>query len=192
LAIQTLGRLCKKLGFSEYASRLIHPLARILDNEADGDLRREAMETLCTLVYQLGSDYAIFIPMVNKILTKHRIQHSTYETLVSRLLKNQPLILDGAEFAEGPLGGGRSGKGPSENNPADMLAMTPTKLKMNEQKLRRAWEASQRSTKEDWVDWMRRFSVELLQQSPSPALRSCLSMAQVRLISFFFCLKLSS
>lgn len=52
------------------------------------------------------------------------------------------------------------------------------KLKVNEQSLKKAWEASQRSTKEDWVEWIRRFSVELLRESPSPALRSCLSLAQ--------------
>jgi FKBP12-rapamycin complex-associated protein len=52
------------------------------------------------------------------------------------------------------------------------------KLKVNEQSLKKAWEASQRSTKEDWAEWIRRFSVELLRESPSPALRSCLTLAQ--------------
>lgn len=32
--------------------------------------------------------------------------------------------------------------------------------------LRRAWESSQRSTKEDWAEWMRNFSIALLKQSP--------------------------
>ena len=52
-------------------------------------------------------------------------------------------------------------------------------LYVNQQSLRRSWEASQRSTKEDWMEWMRRFSVELLRESPSPALRSCSALAQV-------------
>jgi FKBP12-rapamycin complex-associated protein len=51
---------------------------------------------------------------------------------------------------------------------------------MNEQALRRAWESSQRSTKEDWLEWMRHLSVELLKQSPSPALRACIDLAQVQ------------
>ena len=45
--------------------------------------------------------------------------------------------------------------------------------------LRRAWESSQRSTKEDWAEWMRNFSIELLKQSPSKALKACSSLAQV-------------
>ncbi len=87
LATQTLGRLGNKLNFSDYASRIIHPLARILDGD-DLEIKHVTMETLCTLVYQLGSDYAIFIPMVNKVLVKHRIQHSTYDTLVSRYARH--------------------------------------------------------------------------------------------------------
>ncbi|CAI5726134.1 unnamed protein product [Peronospora destructor] len=52
------------------------------------------------------------------------------------------------------------------------------RLHVNQQNLRRAWEASQRSTKEDWLEWMRRFSIELLRESPSAALRSCCALAQ--------------
>ncbi len=53
------------------------------------------------------------------------------------------------------------------------------RLAVNEAHLRRAWESSQRSTKEDWAEWMRHFSVELLKESPSPALRACAALAQV-------------
>ncbi|KAF1783413.1 Serine/threonine-protein kinase TOR [Phytophthora cactorum] len=55
---------------------------------------------------------------------------------------------------------------------------TNARLHVNQQNLRRAWEASQRSTKEDWLEWMRRFSIELLRESPSAALRSCCALAQ--------------
>lgn len=50
---------------------------------------------------------------------------------------------------------------------------------VNQVALRRAWESSQRSTKEDWAEWMRHFSVELLKESPSPALRATHALAQV-------------
>ena len=50
---------------------------------------------------------------------------------------------------------------------------------MGELNLRRAWESSQRSTVEDWFEWMRYFSVELLRESPSPALRATAPLAQV-------------
>lgn len=53
------------------------------------------------------------------------------------------------------------------------------RLPLNDNNLRRAWECSSRSTKEDWAEWMRHFSVELLKESPSPALRACHAIALV-------------
>ncbi|EGG15157.1 protein kinase [Cavenderia fasciculata] len=177
LAIQTIGRLCKKLNFSDYASRIIHPLARVLDVPGENDLKDDALQTLCSLVYQLGSDYAIFIPMVGKVLNKREISSASYELLVSKLLKNQQLISTG-----GPedFPGARHPDTVSEDgqNTTPSPEIGFKKLKVNEQHLKNAWETSQRSTKEDWVEWIRRFSVELLRESPSPALRSCLSLAQ--------------
>ncbi|CAL5358145.1 unnamed protein product [Camellia sinensis] len=51
---------------------------------------------------------------------------------------------------------------------------------VNDVRLRSAGEASQRSTKEDWAEWMRHFSIELLKESPSPALRTCARLAQLQ------------
>lgn len=53
------------------------------------------------------------------------------------------------------------------------------KLPVNQQQLKKSWEASQRSTKDDWQEWIRRFSVELLKESPSYALRSCANLAAI-------------
>ena len=41
----------------------------------------------CRLPVQLGSDFAIFIPTINKALLRHRIPHPKYENLISKLLK---------------------------------------------------------------------------------------------------------
>ena len=51
-------------------------------------------------------------------------------------------------------------------------------MPVDEDALKRAWESSQRSTKEDWAEWMRQFAVELLRESPSPALRATHTLAQ--------------
>lgn len=62
-----------------------------------------------------------------------------------------------------------------ETPSADLSAAK--KPPVNQQHLKKAWEASQRSTKEDWMEWIRRLSVELLKQSPSHALRACVFLA---------------
>lgn len=65
-ALRTVGQLCRKVNFADHASQIIHPLIRTLAGSDDG-IRNVAMDTLCALVLQFGVDYAIFIPMVNKV-----------------------------------------------------------------------------------------------------------------------------
>ena len=60
------------------------------------------------------------------------------------------------------------------------IAVGPDQLVVNEAVLRRAWESSQRSTPEDWAEWARHFAVELLRNSPSPALRANYRLAEVQ------------
>lgn len=57
-----------------------------------------------------------------------------------------------------------------------------TSIQVNDGRLRTAGEASQRSTKEDWAEWMRHFSIQLLKESPSPALRTCARLAQLQVL----------
>jgi FKBP12-rapamycin complex-associated protein len=50
--------------------------------------------------------------------------------------------------------------------------------KANHRNLQRAWDVSQRASREDWDEWMRRFSIQLLREAPAPALRSAAGLAQ--------------
>ena len=45
--------------------------------------------------------------------------------------------------------------------------------------LTNAWDPTERSTREDWEEWMRQVSAEMLKHSQSPSLRACHSLAQV-------------
>lgn len=65
-AIQTIDGLSRRVNFSDHASRIIHPLVRVLEN-GNNELRMAVMDTLCSLVIQLGSDFAIFVPTINKV-----------------------------------------------------------------------------------------------------------------------------
>jgi FKBP12-rapamycin complex-associated protein len=89
-AISTITALCKKVNMFDYASRIIHPLARVLP-VLPIEARNAAMDLLCALVFQLGTDYTKFIPVINKVLTRYRITHANYELLVGKLLKGENL-----------------------------------------------------------------------------------------------------
>lgn len=53
-----------------------------------------------------------------------------------------------------------------------------TKQRVNQAALQRAWDVSQRSSGDDWEEWMRRFAIRLLQEAPSPALQATAGLAQ--------------
>jgi FKBP12-rapamycin complex-associated protein len=87
--------------------------------------------------------------------------------------------------AAGRRGGDGKADGKSDGKGGDAKSDVPSsevqgraKVRVNEENLKRAWEASQRSTKEDWLEWTRRLSNELLRESPSPALRAAWKPAQ--------------
>jgi FKBP12-rapamycin complex-associated protein len=167
-AIETVGRLSKQVNISEFAARVIHPLCRVLSGNEPA-LKQTALETLCALIFQLGPDYVHFIPTVNKILIANKVPHSNYALIVSKLQKGEPLPQDLSPDE-------RYGEDDEDLNPAEILTK---KLAVNQQHLKQAWEASSKTTREDWQEWMRRFSVELLRESPQQALRACTPLASI-------------
>ena len=85
-ALECIDRLSDSLDFSEYASLVIHPLARCLDT-GPPELRPAAMDALAQIVAQLGKKYVIFVPLVRKVLVKHRITHQRYDILYARVMQ---------------------------------------------------------------------------------------------------------
>lgn len=92
VAMETVDHLSDYLNYSDLISRIIHPLVRSL--ETCPALRPVAMDTLCALVIQLGRKYIDFIPLVHKVMVKHKIQSQCYELLISKLQNNPFITLD--------------------------------------------------------------------------------------------------
>ncbi|GAB7363647.1 hypothetical protein MBLNU230_g4217t1 [Neophaeotheca triangularis] len=167
-AIETIGRLSKQVNISEFAAKIIHPLGRVLAGH-DSNLKQTALDTLCALVFQLGPDYIHFVPTIEKILTTHKVPHATYGKIVEKLKNGEAL----------PQNLSPSKRYADEDDDNFGTEISTKKLAVNQQHLKNAWEANQKSTKEDWQEWMRRFSVELLKESPQQALRACTPLASV-------------
>lgn len=60
VALETLDRLTESLDFTDYASRIIHPIVRTLDSTPE--LRSTSMDTLSSLVFQLGKKVTTCCP----------------------------------------------------------------------------------------------------------------------------------
>ncbi|XP_041377661.1 serine/threonine-protein kinase mTOR-like isoform X2 [Gigantopelta aegis] len=173
LALETIDHLTDTLDLTDYASRIIHPLARTLDTTVQ--LHATCMATLCSLVQQLGHKYTIFIPMITKVMGKHQITDQRYTVLMCVILKGTSI----AEEEDDPVLMKRRNR-LKITETADQTADTTTikKLHANFNHMQRALGSGRRASKEDWMEWLRKLSIELLKESPSPALRSCWALAQ--------------
>ena len=81
------------------------------------------------------------------------------------------LFLSSKDSAYAPLRLSENSKAPEFSAPAEA-----TKMTVNQQHLKQAWDTSQISTREDWSEWMHRLGVEFMKESPSHALRACMSL----------------
>lgn len=185
-AIKTLTKLIPRVQISGHVSALVHPLKLVLDGNVD-ELRKDAVDAICALAQALGDDFTIFVPSTRKTLQRHRLQHKDFDDIEARLVRREPLILElgGVPKVTRQLPGDviSDPLNDVENDLHDEgveIQRQAKNYKVNDGRLRSAWEASQRSTKEDWAEWMRHFSIELLKESPSPALRTCARLAQLQ------------
>ena len=165
-AIDTIGKISRLVNISDYASLIIHNLLEVFAGK-EQTLKQAALDCICAYVFQLGRDYLLYVNTVKKVLIANHIVHHNYYVLVSKLQKGEPLPQDlSPDEHYGGLG-----------DDSGFAEIGQKKLPVNQEHLKNAWEASQKSTPEDWHEWIRRFSVELLRESPSHALRACAGLA---------------
>jgi FKBP12-rapamycin complex-associated protein len=155
-AIETIGKISRAVNLNDYASKIIHPLARVLAG-SDITLRVAALDTLCALIVQLGKDYLHFVGTISKVLSAHQISHQNYELLVSKLQKGEvlPQDLNADERFRNSI------------DDSGFTDISNKKLDANPVHLKASWDTTGKSTKEDWQEWMRRFSVTVLTESPN-------------------------
>ncbi|EJD41220.1 atypical/PIKK/FRAP protein kinase [Auricularia subglabra TFB-10046 SS5] len=160
-AAETVGRLARRMDLSDHAARLVHAQARVLaaDGEHAAELRSTVMDTMCALLMQLGSDFAVFIPLLTRNVRKFNISHEKYESLIATLMRGERL--------------------PPPEDPESEILQTatapaaPGRMSVNQPYLRGVWSTTGVSTKSEWSDWYRRICIDFVKESPSPALRAC-------------------
>ncbi|PRT55035.1 Serine/threonine-protein kinase TOR2 [Wickerhamiella sorbophila] len=169
-ALSCVSDLAQCLDLSEMASRIIHPLLRVMNSTNDNKIREVCMETLCNVCYQLGPSYAVFAESVYPTIQRIRgqVDVSTYDKLVHRILRNEPLASHFNPYRK-----------PLDTHLDSTPASEQGKAAFNLNLIQAAWDATGRSTREDWTEWFRRLSVEFLKGSPSPALKACSNIATI-------------
>jgi serine/threonine-protein kinase mTOR len=166
-----IHEMCSCLDMTDYSSRIIISFCYSLNSHPE--LHNTIMETLCLLLLKLEKDFVIFIPTIYKILIKNQIYHTKYEEWCYKLLEDKPLPI---EFLnQNKTKAFYSLKESEDEDESNRVK----KMYINEVNLKKSWYAAQRSTSEDWNDWIKQFQLTLLSESPSPELRACATLAQI-------------
>ena len=167
-AIETIGIISRQTNISDYASLLLHSLMDVLALK-DKVLHIAAYDTILTFLFQYPQDAEPFLDGLKQALVANGIQHPNFDNLCSKIRNHEPLPQDLRPLMDY--------QATAEDSAAADVAQR--KLPVNQEHLKIAWEATNKSTRDDWIEWMRRFSVELLKESPSNALRACAGLAGV-------------
>lgn len=69
-ALFTLGKLSQKHALTKYATAIMLPLARVLD-QGSPSIQNQVLETLYDIVISFEQEYKVFIPMVSKVYFGH-------------------------------------------------------------------------------------------------------------------------
>ncbi|KAG0095495.1 phosphatidylinositol kinase- protein kinase tor1 [Podila epicladia] len=168
-AISTIGALSRRVNLSDYASRIILPLVRILSLPGT-DIRPATMDVLSLMALQLGQDFTNFVPLISKVVIKEKIHHANYNLVVTKLLNREqlPSLSDLVGMSDDRYV--VTSDVPQAESDNRQLPVKPVNL-------RRAWNTESRSTKDDWADWIRRLTLEMLKETPSHSLRACGELA---------------
>ncbi|PVU88739.1 hypothetical protein BB559_005414, partial [Furculomyces boomerangus] len=147
-------------------------LSTLYRNAPTQKLHNQIMDLFCVLMQQLQDDFVIFMPTIKSatLYCGTERQHVEYDRCSRLLFSNRLAPLETPEQKP-------TLQSESVINDDPLSRDNNRRSKPNVLALKRAWETSRRITKDDWLDWIKQLSVELLKENPSPALRACALMA---------------
>ena len=167
-SIETLGSIARQTNISDFVSVIFRNLIELLDSK-EKLLQNPAYECILTFIFQYPADVKPFLDGLKVSLTRNGVPQYTFNILCTKLRNGESLPQDLRPTVD---------LNPTFDETA-LADVTQRKLPVNQEHLKASWEASQKSTREDWQEWMRRFSIELLKESPSNALRACAGLASL-------------
>lgn len=142
------------------------------------------MDTLCRFMFQLDLKYKIYLPLVGKVLSKHKLVHEKYEVLIDKIQNDISISDIDPDSVLAPntarkVINRRNYESDSQQQNQQQNQTDNKRPTVSLDEIRHAWhQCSRRISKEDWLDWLRMFNVDLIKESPSLSLRSCFPIAQ--------------
>lgn len=135
------------------------------------------MNCFAILIKQYKNVVLVYLPIIHQAVQKYRINHSQYEACI-RIFLNYGTLEDINNLLDDP---NDFAFFPKQSTPTYALESVnpPMYKKLDSEELMTKFDTSQRTLKDEWVEWMRNTSVELLKQSPMLVLSPCSSIAEM-------------
>eukprot|EP01022_Parablepharisma_sp_SALTPOND_P010231 TRINITY_DN1420_c0_g2_i1.p1 TRINITY_DN1420_c0_g2~~TRINITY_DN1420_c0_g2_i1.p1 ORF type:complete len:2697 (-),score=257.94 TRINITY_DN1420_c0_g2_i1:82-8172(-) len=174
-ALAVIKSVIKCPHFKDYLAMIVHPLVKLIEPTTYSEYGVRILGVLTQMMRTLSVEFAMYLPAIQHVVLKYRFANYDFSNSVSKFLHLNIVDVLLEESAHPGEAGGSS---------ADHKAPISKQVKTREQKtdlgqLMKEFDASKCSIKEDWIEWLKKTSIELLRQSPSPVLYACSSLAQV-------------
>ncbi|KAJ2596931.1 phosphatidylinositol kinase- protein kinase tor1, partial [Coemansia sp. RSA 1722] len=177
-SLEAIQSIVSSVGCKSFASRIINVLVRLLQTTSDLELQTSIIDTLCILMEQLQDEFTLFMPTINAIMKKCRLADNHKYERYSRLLftgKLEPMQKQHVQ----PLFQGESSQ---KDSLLGAIASEIPQLNVDINQLRNSWiiqqQQQQQGSSISMMRWLDNFTIELISQSPSPAIRACKELAQ--------------
>ena len=176
--LRSTASICKDVSAVADNPAILQSLIGILEYSDEAEIQEYCLDAMVVVALAQGRDFFRFLPLVAPVVYRKKIQHAAFDKLLtsnlnspSKLadLTNESLRLMELKISDLTLA--------SED--FNGLGHGMANLAINESLLIKSFDPSQCADRESWFEWIRRLGIELLRESPSPALRSCASLANI-------------
>ena len=158
-------------------SKIVHSLVFLLDQNPS--THQTVVNCFVSMIFYSKDDFLMYFPLVNSYVVKHQIQNELYQKCVEMLLSR-----DSFDEIEILLEKGSNQSGKREDSEDESLGSDyqrsfisnnymsqPLPLRNTDiNSLLEEFKTEHKDLEKDWVEWMRKSSLELLRQNPYPAL----------------------
>ena len=171
----------------QYSSKIVQALAFILDHYPP--LHNLVVNSYVNMMIRFKNSVLILIPLMNSSISRHKINHKVYNSCIQILLnqgglQDIELYLDTEivqaiqNHASDSIQSRLPKKSFAAGANADTAGAFPVRPTDNDLLLAE-FNTSHKNLEEDWTEWMRKSSLELLKQSPYPVIYACHSVAEL-------------
>ncbi|KAJ2379028.1 phosphatidylinositol kinase- protein kinase tor1, partial [Coemansia sp. RSA 2603] len=175
-SLQTIGSIVTVVNSSNFMSRLILVLVRLLQSTKSSILQISVVDLVCVLMEQLQDDFSLFIPTINMALKRAGVRkHNKYEQYSKYLYSGRQIPTEKQQSQFITQNESNASNKQQQQQPYN--GNDGTQLYVDISHLRNAWTTQHILSDDNWLEWLAKFTIELLNQSPSPALRACASLA---------------